>query len=112
MLLGNELVAAPSSADGRRRGSTGRRQGFTPSAPIPPSQGDLSMVRRLAVYLLLFLPSLLAAPLAAQTTSTLAAETGDNTSVGSFPTHDNGNVAAGNVSKIDTHTLLYPGATT
>lgn len=69
------------------------------------------MVRRLAVYLFLLSP-LLAAPLAAQTTSTLAVETGDNTSVGSFPTHDNGNVAAGNVSKIDTHTLLYPGATT
>jgi len=69
------------------------------------------MVRRIAVSLLLLLP-LLAASLAAQTTSTLAAETGDNTSVGSFPTHDNGNVAAGNVSKIDTHSLLYPGATT
>jgi len=69
------------------------------------------MVRRIAVSLLLLLP-LLAASLAAQTTSTLAAETGDNTSVGSFPTHDNGNVAAGNVSKIDTHSLLYAGATT
>jgi len=48
----------------------------------------------------------------AQTTSTLAAETGDNTSVGTFPQHDNGNVAAGNVSKLDLHSLLYPGATT
>ncbi|HEY8021289.1 MAG TPA: hypothetical protein VIH93_09315 [Thermoanaerobaculia bacterium] len=69
------------------------------------------MVRRMLVCLGLPL-LLLAASAAAQTTSTLAAETGDNTSVGSFPSHDNGNVAAGNVSKIDTHTLLYSGATT
>jgi len=48
----------------------------------------------------------------AQTTSTLTAETGNNTSASSFPQHDNGNVVAGNVSKLDTHTLLYPGATT
>jgi hypothetical protein len=48
----------------------------------------------------------------AQTTSTLAAETGDNTSVGTFAQNNNGNVAAGNVSKLDLHTLLYPGATT
>jgi hypothetical protein len=48
----------------------------------------------------------------AQTTSTLSAETGNNTSAVTFPQHDNGNVAAGNVSKLDTHGLLYPGATT
>jgi hypothetical protein len=48
----------------------------------------------------------------AQTTSTLSAETGNNTSAVTFPQHDNGNVAAGNVSKLDTHSLLYPGATT
>ncbi len=69
------------------------------------------MTHRL-VLCLLFPPLLLAAGLSAQTTSTLAAETGDNTAVGTFPTHDNGNVVAGNVSKIDTHSLLYPGATT
>src|SRR5215831_18308253 len=49
---------------------------------------------------------------AAQTMSTLAAETGNNTSASSFPQHDNGNVVAGNVSKLDTHGLLYPGTTT
>jgi hypothetical protein len=62
----------------------------------------------LMVSALLFLPW----TARAQTTSTLAAETGDNTSVGTFPQHDNGNVAAGNVSKLDLHSLLYPGATT
>ena len=62
--------------------------------------------------LTLGLALLLACGAAAQTTSTLAAETGNNTSASSFPQHDNGNVAAGNVSKLDTHTLLYPGATT
>ena len=51
-------------------------------------------------------------PAHAQTTTTLSAETSDNTSVGTFPQHDNGNVAAGNVSKLDTRSLLYPGATT
>ena len=50
-------------------------------------------------------------PAHAQTTTTLSAETSDNTSVGTFPQHDNGNVAAGNVSKLDTRSLLYPGAT-
>lgn len=62
----------------------------------------------LMVSALLLLPGIARA----QTISTLAAETGDNTSVGTFPQHDNGNVAAGNVSKLDLHTLLYPGATT
>lgn len=55
---------------------------------------------------------LLSLPALAQTTSTLAAETGDNTSVGTFQNHDNGNVQPGNVSKLDIHSLLYPGATT
>ncbi|HEY4588752.1 MAG TPA: hypothetical protein VII86_05970, partial [Thermoanaerobaculia bacterium] len=45
-------------------------------------------------------------------TATLAAETSNNTSVGTFAQNNNGNVAAGNVSKLDLHTLLYPGATT
>ncbi|HEY0510413.1 MAG TPA: Ig-like domain-containing protein [Thermoanaerobaculia bacterium] len=65
-------------------------------------------------YILLLVSALFLLPLPslAQTTSTLAAETGDNTSVGTFPQHDNGNVQPGNVSKLDTRTLLYPGATT
>jgi hypothetical protein len=74
----------------------------------------MTSIRIFVPFLLLAL--LLAGGLAgsalAQTTSTLSAETGNNTSAVTFPQHDNGNVAAGNISKLDTHTLLYPGATT
>ncbi|MGI9100856.1 MAG: PKD domain-containing protein [Terriglobales bacterium] len=43
-------------------------------------------------------------------TTTLAAETGNNTSAsGLWITSGNGDLGAGNVSKVDTHTLLYPG---
>jgi PKD repeat protein len=46
-------------------------------------------------------------------TTTLAAETGNNTSsANSFADSGNGNLRAGNVSKVDIRTLLYPGATT
>lgn len=46
-------------------------------------------------------------------TTTLTAETANNTSAAdSFQSQSNGNVGAGNVSKIDLHTLLYPGSTT
>lgn len=46
-------------------------------------------------------------------TTTLSAETTNNTSTASsFTASTNGNIAPTNVSKIDTHTLLYPGATT
>lgn len=46
-------------------------------------------------------------------TTTLAAETGNNTSASdSFSGQPNGNPAPGNVSKVDTRSLLYPGATT
>jgi hypothetical protein len=46
-------------------------------------------------------------------TTTLAAETGNNTSTAaSFPGSSNGNIAGANVSKVPTSTLLYPGATT
>ncbi len=46
-------------------------------------------------------------------TTTLAAETGNNTSTAdSFQAQSNGNAAAGNVSKVDTHSLLYSGANT
>lgn len=46
-------------------------------------------------------------------TTTLAAQTANNTSTaGSFATQSNGNFAAGNVSKVDIHSLLYPGADT
>jgi len=46
-------------------------------------------------------------------TTTLAAQTGNNTSAAnSFISQKNGNQGAGNVSKVDVHSLLYPGATT
>lgn len=46
-------------------------------------------------------------------TTTLAAETGNNTSTAnSFTTLSDGNLGAGNVSKVDLHSLLYPGANT
>jgi hypothetical protein len=46
-------------------------------------------------------------------TTTLSAQTSNNTSAAnSFTTLSNGDLGAGNVSKVDIHTLLYPGATT
>ena len=46
-------------------------------------------------------------------TTTLAAQTANNTSAaGSFVNQSNGNLAANNVSKVDVHSLLYAGATT
>lgn len=46
-------------------------------------------------------------------TTTLAAQTANNTSAAnSFTSQPNGNLGAGNVSKVDVHTLLYPGTTT
>jgi len=46
-------------------------------------------------------------------TTTLAAQTANNTSAAnSFTTQSNDNKGAGNISKVDIHTLLYPGATT
>jgi hypothetical protein len=46
-------------------------------------------------------------------TTTLAAQTTNNTSAAnSFKTQSNNNRGAGNISKLDIHSLLYPGATT
>lgn len=46
-------------------------------------------------------------------TTTLSAQTSNNTSAAnSFTSLSNGDLGAGNVSKVDVHTLLYPGATT
>lgn len=51
-----------------------------------------------------------ATPLAIVPTTTLAAETGNNTSASSlFLATANGNLAQANVSKVNTHTLTYPG---
>jgi len=47
-----------------------------------------------------------------QPTTTLAAETGNNTSAAdSFTTQTNGNIAGGNISKVPVRNLLYPGST-
>jgi hypothetical protein len=57
--------------------------------------------------------SLLASPTVVVPTTTLTTETSNNTSAAStFTTSTNGNLAPGNVSKVDHHTLLYTGATT
>jgi hypothetical protein len=70
------------------------------------------MLHRVTLSLLVSV-LLLGANLSAQTTSTLSAETGNNTSAAnSFGGQSNGNAAAGNVSKIATRSMLYPGATT
>src|SRR5260370_18315101 len=46
-------------------------------------------------------------------TTTLAAQTSNNTSAAnSFARQSNGNLGAGNVSKADIHSLLYSGNTT
>src|ERR1700692_856986 len=46
-------------------------------------------------------------------TTTLAAQTANNTSAAdSFISQSNGNLCANNVSKVDVHSLLYSGATT
>lgn len=46
-------------------------------------------------------------------TPNLSAQTANNTSASNdFPTQSNGNLGANNVSKVNVHTLLYPGATT
>lgn len=46
------------------------------------------------------------------TTTTLTTETANNTSVGTAYPQSTGNEAPSNVSKVDTRSLLYPGATT
>ena len=46
-------------------------------------------------------------------TTTLSAETSNNTSAANtFTSQTNGNLGASNVSKVDIHTLLYPGSNT
>jgi hypothetical protein len=46
-------------------------------------------------------------------TTTLSAETSNNTSAAdNFVTQSNGNLGAGNISKVDIHTLLYPASQT
>jgi PKD repeat protein len=67
-----------------------------------------------AAFIALFLCQLgFASSVAITPTTTLTAETLNNTSAFSgFTTQTNGNIAPANVSKVDVHSLLYPGATT
>ena len=54
-----------------------------------------------------------AATLQIKPTTTLAAQTSNNTSAAnSFGSQSNGNLGKSNVSKLDVHSLLYPGANT
>jgi hypothetical protein len=63
--------------------------------------------------LLLIVPIVCSASSYVVPTTTLAAQTSNNTSASnSFGSQSNGNRGAGNVSKVDVHTLLYSGATT
>jgi hypothetical protein len=63
--------------------------------------------------LLLAVPILCRASSYVVPTTTLAAQTSNNTSAANtFTTQSNGNRGAGNISKVDVHTLLYAGATT
>jgi hypothetical protein len=62
--------------------------------------------------LLLSVTSVCAAGSYVNPTTTLAAQTANNTSAAtSFVTQTNGNAGAANVSKVDVHSLLYSGAT-
>ena len=66
-----------------------------------------------ALVLLLSWTGVCAAGNSVVPTTTLAAQTANNTSAAnSFSAQSNGNAAAGSVSKVDVHSLLYPGATT
>ena len=71
--------------------------------------------RLLAISAVLFLFPLtpVAGQMTTTPTTTLAAQISNNTSTANtFTTQSNGNLGAGNVSKIDVHSLLYPGAST
>ncbi len=66
-----------------------------------------------AAALLLATTGVYAAGNYVQPTTTLAAQTANNTSAANgFVSQTNGNAGAGNISKVDVHTLLYGGATT
>jgi hypothetical protein len=65
-----------------------------------------------AAVLLLSLTGVCAAATYVVPTTTLAAQTANNTSAANaFANQTNGNSAVGNVSKVDVHSLLYSGAT-
>src|SRR5712691_7036241 len=63
--------------------------------------------------LCLGLPACFAGTLVIHSRTTLITETSNNTSAAnSFQAQSNGDIGASNISKLDLHTLLYPGATT
>src|SRR2546429_699609 len=69
--------------------------------------------KQFAVVLLLALPVVSWAGNYVEPNTTLQAQTANNTSAANtFGTQSNGNLGANNVSKVDVHSLLYPGATT
>jgi hypothetical protein len=71
------------------------------------------MKKLCAAVLLLAVPCLGAAKKYVVPTTTLAAQTANNTSAANnFASQSNGNAGAGNISKVDIHSLLYPGANT
>src|SRR5580700_322773 len=66
-----------------------------------------------SAVLLVVAPILCSASSYVVPTTTLLVQTSNNTSAAnSFATQSNGNRGAGNVSKVDVHTLLYSGTTT
>ena len=71
-------------------------------------------MRSIAVFAILLSASLTYAGTRTVTpTTTLAAETGNNTSSSAtFVAQSNGNIAQANISKVPTRTLLYPGSNT
>jgi len=66
-----------------------------------------------ALVMLLAVPTFVSATSYVVPTTTLAAQTFNNTSAANgFANQTNGNRGAGNISKMDVHSLLYAGATT
>lgn len=66
--------------------------------------------RLIVFFILVFLIQSSFAATAITPNTTLAAQTGNNTgAASSFATQSNGNLGAGNVRKVDVHSLLYSG---
>jgi PKD domain-containing protein len=71
------------------------------------------LLRMLTISFLVLTAVLCAAQTSITPTTTLAIESGNNTSAASsFTTQNNGNAGASNVSKVSLRSLLYPGSTT
>ena len=82
-------------------------------SPSDASLGVCVRIYRTCITLLVVFSSLLAsAGTAFKATTTLAAETSNNTSTAdSFAAQTNGNIGAANISKVATRSLLYSGST-